>query len=186
MKVHFGGSGQGSQELYHNYIVIRDTIRELGHSITRDWLEPVVVKSTHSMENAYQKTVDAIKKSDVVILEGTFDTSSVGKQLSTALELKIPVLILTYQTARRDSSLDKFVSKESANLIKKSSYNDKSIAKILKDFFNWTDDKTKLVRFNLELERELDNYLKMKAKKNNSSKAEEIRSLIVDDMNKSN
>jgi hypothetical protein len=181
MKVHFGGSGQGSQELYQSYIAIRDTIRELGYSIARDWLEPVVVKSTPSMENAYQKTVDAIKKSDAVVLEGTYDTSSVGKQLSTALELKLPVLILTYQSAKKDSSIDKFVSKDSANLIKKSFYTDKNIRKVLKDFFSWTEDKTKLVRFNLELERDLDNYLKAKAKKNNSSKAEEIRKLIQRD-----
>lgn len=186
MKVHFGGSGQGSQELYHNYIAIRDTIRELGHSITRDWLEPVVVKSTPSMENAYQKTVDAIKKSDVVVLEGTFDTSSVGKQLSAALDLKIPVLILTYQSAKKDSSLDKFVSKDSISLIKKSSYTNKNIKKTLKDFFSWTEDKTKLVRFNLEVDRDLDNYIKTKAKRNSSSKAEEIRKLILQDMNKDN
>jgi len=131
MKVHFGGSGQGSQELYNNYIAIRDTIRELGHTITRDWLEPIVIKSTPSMENAYQKTVEAIKKSGAVVLEATFDTSSVGKQLSFALELKLPILVLTHQSIKKNSSLDKFVSKSSTNLIRKSVYTDRNIKKVL-------------------------------------------------------
>lgn len=108
-----------------------------------------------------------------------------GKQLSAALDLKIPVLILTYQSAKKDSSLDKFVSKDSASLIKKSTYTNKNINKILKEFFNWTEDKTKLVRFNLEIDRDLDNYLKAKAKSNSTSKAEEIRNLIVADMQSS-
>lgn len=184
MKVHFGGSGKGSEELYENYVQIRDTIRDLRHSIARDWLEPIVVKTTPSIEDAYQETIKAINKSDAVILEATFDTSSVGKQLSAALQQGLPVLLLSFRTLNKQSSIDKFVDKSSAKLIKRSAYDLDNLEQVLEDFFIWADDKTKLVRFNLEIERPLDNYLKEKAQKVNSSKAEEIRKLIVEDMEK--
>lgn len=48
----------------------------------------------------------------------------------------------------------------------------------------WVEENKRLVRFNLEIERELDNYLKEKAKQNKTNKSEEIRKLILEDMQK--
>lgn len=184
MKVHFGGSGKGSVDLYHSYILIRDTIRDLGHSIARDWLEDLTVKRTTSDTLRYEETLKAINKSDVVILESTYDTSSIGKQLDIALSANAPVLILNRIGAKDNSSIDKFVTSSAAKLIKQHSYNEENIKEVLQNFLDWAEDKTNIVRFNLEIERELDNYLKNKAKENHTSKSEEIRKLILNEMNK--
>ena len=139
-------------------------------------------KKTPSEAVAFQETIKAINKSDAVILEGTYDTSSVGKQLMLALNLELPVLLLYYKKLDGKSSLDKFIDKDSAKLVKRAIYDEKNLKAKLNEFLDWAGDNTKIVRFNLELERRLDNYLKDLAKRNKTSKSEEIRRLILDEL----
>lgn len=182
MKIHFGGSGIGIKKNLGNYLLIRKTLRKLGNTLTRDWLNPKVDKKTLSNEIAFQETIKAINNSNAVILEGTYDTSSVGKQLMLALNLELPVLVLYYEKTNKDSSLDNFIDKDSAKLVKRSVYTEDNLKEKLMIFLEWANKNTKLVRFNLELERRLDNYLKNKAKESKTSKSEEIRKLIIQDM----
>lgn len=185
MKVHFGGSGTGIEKIPANYLLIRRSLRKIGYSLTRDWLNPQIDKKTPSSEVAFQETVKAINNSDAVILEGTYDTSSVGKQLMLALNLELPVLILYYKKLDYSSSLDKFIDKESSKLVKRAAYSEGNLKDKLQDFMNWASKNTSIVRFNLEVERRLDNYLKSKAKRNKTSKSEEIRKLVIEDMGNS-
>lgn len=184
MKVHFGGSGRGFENLEENYFLIRDMIRTLGHSISRDWISNEIIKSTPSLKVAFRETVKAINESDAVVLEGTYDTSSVGKQLTLALNNRTPVLILYFQNIKSNPSLDKFIDSQTSKLVRKSQYTKENIKNVLKDFFDWAEENTKLVRFNLEIDRKLDNHLRKKAGKEGSSKAEVIRNLILEDMEK--
>lgn len=182
MKVHFGGSGAGIRRINLKYLLIRTALRKLGCTLARDWLKPSVSKRTLSSEVAFTETIKAINNSDAVILEGTFDTSSVGKQLMVALNLELPVLILYYKKLNGKSSLDKFIDKDSAKLVKRAVYDERNIKVKLNEFLDWAGNNTKIVRFNLELERRLDNYLKELAKRNNTSKSEEIRKLILKEL----
>jgi hypothetical protein len=182
MKVHFGGSGTGIKRINMNYLQIRMALRKLGCTLTRDWLNPSVDKKTPSREVAFRETIKAINNADAVILEGTYDTSSVGKQLMLALNLELPVLILYFQKLDGRSSLDKFIDKDSTKLVKRAVYTEKTLESKLTDFLDWAGTNTKIVRFNLELERRLDNYLKDKARRNKTSKSEEIRNLILKDL----
>ncbi len=165
-----------------NYLLIRTTLRKLGCTLTRDWLNPSIDKKTPSSEVAFRETIKAINNSDAVILEGTYDTSSVGKQLMLALNLELPVLILYYKKLDGKSSLDKFIDKDSAKLVKRAVYDERNLKFKLDEFLNWAGNNTKIIRFNLELERKLDNYLKDLAKRNKTSKSEEIRRLILDEL----
>jgi hypothetical protein len=182
MKVHFGGSGTGLKKMEVKYFLIRKALKKLGCSLTRDWLSPAVIKKTPSTEVAFRETIKAISNSDAVILEGSYDTSSVGKQLILALNLELPVLILYYKKLNEKSSLDKFIDENSVKHIKKAVYTGKTLKTKLSDFLDWAGKNTKIVRFNLELERRLDNYLKGKAQRNKTSKSQEIRNLILDDL----
>lgn len=185
MKIHFGGSSIGLKKLRSEYLAIRDSIRKLHKPIVRDWLSPENIDKKISSEEAYAETEKAIARADVVILEASFDTSSIGKQLMLALELELPVLILAYEDMNPESNLEKFLDKRDAQLVKKVNYNDGNLIKTINDFLVWAERNTKMVRFNLEIERKLDNYLKDKARTNGTSKAKEIRDLIVEDMQKS-
>lgn len=102
------------------------------------------------------------------------------------LYLQIPILLLFSEDANFNSNLDKFLDREHAQLVKKSVYNDQNLTSLVSDFVKWAKDNTKLVRFNLEIDRRLDNYLKEVAKKNGTNKAQEIRNLIKRDMDNTN
>ena len=66
--------------------------------------------------------------------------------------------------------------------MKKQKYTKRNLNKTITDFLTWVESNKSIVRFNLEVEKELDDYLKEKAKQNKTSKSEEIRKLILADI----
>jgi hypothetical protein len=180
MKVHFGGKIDGLKNRPENYRAIRQAILKLGHEITRDWIEKEMKnEETLSSQEIYDLTEKAIKEADAVILEYSDDASALGKQMLLALENEIPVLLLSTEENATDGT---FASTKHKELIHKNKYDLKNVHKIVKNFFDWVKDNSKTARFNLVLDKKLDNYLRDKAKNNNSSKAEEIRKLVIEDM----
>ncbi|MCX6727063.1 MAG: hypothetical protein NTY75_04665, partial [Candidatus Shapirobacteria bacterium] len=177
---HFGGLSDGVKNRLENYRAIRSSILDLGHEITRDWIEKELKgDESLSSQEIYDLTEKAIKEADAVVLEYSDDASALGKQMLLALENEIPVLLLSVKTNVSDGS---FVSTKHKELIHKSHYSLDNIEEVLSKFFNWVSNNSKTARFNLELDKKLDNHLREKARINNSSKAEEIRKLIIDDM----
>lgn len=187
MRIFFGGSLPRFRTNKVDYIKIRDSIISLGHVLTRDWVKEESIKSMkRSVNEMYELTEKAINNSDAVILEYSNDISAVGQQLVLALQKSIPTLLLIKDSKdTEDSPLsDYFISSKDLKHVKKSKYKNSNVKKLISNFLKWVEENKQLVRFNLELERELDEYLKLKAKKNNSSKAEEIRTLIIKDMSR--
>ncbi len=185
MKIFFGGTLPGFEKNKENYLEIRKTLLSLGHKLTRDWInEELKGKVSRKQSEMYDLTEKAIKESDTVILEYSHDIAAVGQQLVLALQRNTPVLLLVKDSNNKENSplSDYFVSSKSFKYLKKEKYKSKNLRKIISGFLKWVDENKTIIRFNLEIERELDDYLKMKALKNNSSKSEEIRNLILDDI----
>ena len=189
MKVFFGGTIPGFKVNRDNYLEIRKVILALGHKLTRDWLkEEAKGKITRAPSEMYELTEKAIKEADAIILEYSHDIGAIGQQLVLSLQRNIPVLLLVKESNNSEDSplSDYFIaSRYYKNLIKKK-YKLTSIKKAVSDFLKWVEGNKSIIRFNLEIERELDDYLKSKAKKNKSSKSEEIRKLILGDMKEGN
>lgn len=179
MKVHFGGSSQGYKNLKNTYLFIKKEILDSGHEITRDWLSPKIILETKSLKEAFRETENAIKKSEAVVLEASYDSSSLGKQMVMAHNQNLPILLLIHQNYPKSETLSQFISRD--ELIQVKTYSEKNIKKIIDDFLDWVEKSTKPARFNLELPRNLDNYLKEKAETNKTSKSEEIRKLVEKD-----
>lgn len=184
MKVHFGGSSQGYKNLKQTYLFVRGEILKSGHEIARDWLNPKIIKETKSLKIAFQETQNAIKKSEAVILEASYDSSSLGKQMIMAHNQNLPILLLIHKDYPKLETLSQFVSDD--KLMKVKTYSEQNIKTIIDEFLSWVDKNTKPARFNLELPRHLDNYLRAKAETNKTSKSEEIRKLVEKDLNATN
>jgi len=188
MKIFFGGTLPGFEKNKKNYLEIRKTILSLGHKLTRDWVnEELKGKVSRKPSEMYDLTEKAIKDSDTVILEYSHDIAAVGQQLVLSLQRNIPVLLLVNDSnSSEDSPLsDYFVSSKSFKYLRKEKYKTKSIKKIILEFLKWVEENKTIVRFNLEIERELDDYLKEKASRNKTSKSEEIRNLVLEDIKRS-
>jgi len=185
MKVFFGGSLPGYRVNKGNYSKIREVILHLGNKLTRDWIaEEQEGNSGRTLSEMYELTERAIREADAVILEYSHDISAIGQQLVLALQRQIPILLLVNDDDGAENSplSDYFISSKYYKQIRKEKYKASNIKKSISTFLKWVEENKALVRFNLELERELDDYLKEKAVRNNTSKSVEIRNLILEDM----
>lgn len=187
MKVFFGGSLPGFEDNKKNYLKIREAVLSLGHKLTRDWVdEEIKGKVTRTQGEMYELTEKAINEADAVILEYSHNIGAVGQQLVLSLQRSIPVLLLVKNGNSSENSplSDYFIGTKYYKNLKKEKYEIKTVKRLVSGFLRWVEENKSLVRFNLEIERELDDYLKEKAEKNGSSKSEEIRKLILRDMKK--
>lgn len=185
MKVFFGGTVPGFEANKENYLEIRRSIISLKYKLTRDWVnEEVKGKIIRKPSEMYELTERAIKDADVVILEYSHNISAVGQQLVLSLERGLPTLLLVKNSNNSENSPlnDYFVSSKHYKYLRKEKYRKSDLKRIISNFLKWAEENKTIIRFNLEIERELDDFLKEKAKQNNTSKSEEIRKLVIEDM----
>lgn len=188
MKVFFGGTLPRFEEKKEDYIAIRQTLLDQGCTIMRDWIqEELEGKVKTTWPQRWRLVQEALKQSDACILDCTLMDVYVGEQLAMIVEKELPLLLLVDGSVKdvSDSPLtDYFISKDHMQYIQKKIYTRDNVKTIIYDFLEWVKANRKIVRFNLEIEKNLDDYLKEKAKKHNTSKSEEIRKLVIKDMKK--
>lgn len=123
----------------------------------------------------FQKITGEIKKSDVVVVEGTYPSIGTGHYMTIALNYLKPTLVL-YQKSphgvlvgdpNRLLFLEKYNIENIDDLVKK-----------ISKFLQTAKHKTLRNRFNLMLDDEMVDYLDNQAKIENLSKADFIRQMI--------
>ena len=179
MNIFFGGSSSGLRKDQTSYILITDNINKLGGLLINDWVNKGVEGLT--AEDSYKNTFDAIKKVQGVVLEATIQTSGLGQQLEIALLNNVPVLVLTKES---ETNFGNFVNPDKKFLVTVKKYNNDNLEKLIKEFIEQIGNNYSVARFNLVINKELNIYLEDKAKTNKTSKTEEIRKLIIEDMEK--
>ncbi len=180
MIIHFGGSKQGYDEHKEDYLLIRATLLESNHKLGRDWLMKDKDKGLDSLMSENERPIIG---SDSVILDASFDAYSIGFQLALAITYQRPVLLLTRAGTPSMPKELALINKKDKKLIQSYTYSKPDeIIEIIKKFLIWTEQTSKLARFNIELDKKLDNYLKMKARINKTSKVLEIRKLVQSDL----
>lgn len=177
MNIFFGGSSSGRKKDPVGYKLVNNCLTDLEVTLINDWVNNDQDELT-AIES-YKNTYDAIKQVQGVVLEATVQTASLGQQLEIALLNNIPVLILTKD---KKTSFGKFIHPEKTKLIFVKFYSPNNLKKILENFIEFIGDNYNNVRFNLVISKELNIYLKDKAKRNKTNKTEEIRRLIIEDM----
>lgn len=183
MKVHFACSTSKLNKYKENYRTICNEIKNLGHTITRDWIEEAVgfyEQGTLEIdrEDIYQKSVESILASDVVIAEGTISSFSVGHQITLALNKNKPVLFLSYKS-KDDKSYFRngFIDGIKTPLLSAITYNNSNLKDVLEDFFNKNKHGLS-VKFNIVLTKFIDNYLDWASFTYKTNKSEYIRQVI--------
>ena len=186
MKIFFAGTLPSFEKRKNDYLEIRQTILDSGFTIARDWVkEEIEGKIKTTWHERWELVQQALSQADACILDCTLMDVFVGEQLAMIVERGMPLLLLIdgSQENTQDSPLTEyFISKDHLKYIKKEKYTKETLRQIVADFLEWVKENKRIVRFNLEIGKDLDDYLKDKANKNNSSKSEEIRKLIVENM----
>ena len=184
MVVHFiAGKSSIDKEITYFRRTI-SIIKDAGHILTRDWLNEVhkAAKGTPKINwtKIYRDNIEAIDKADIIIAEATTKSFGVGFQVALAIRSKKPVLLLVREEVDRRSML--WGIDEEA--VQTRLYNEAKLDSVVLGFLKEFDTSTKEKRFNLMLDRKMQNYLTWAAKKTGRTRSQLVRELIVSDMNK--
>lgn len=187
MKVHFACSTSELNSHKADYRLICRLIKEMGHTITRDWLEEaisiVVSNAVNSLdrEDVYNKVVASILASDVVVVEGTIASFSVGHQVTLGLSKNKPTLFLLKKksdSTKHAKGKNSFLAGLTSPLLTVAEYDESTLPDILNDFLNNNGGRP-VVKFNIVLTREIENYLDWASFNYKVNKSEFIRNLIL-------
>lgn len=182
MKVHFTASMNSLEKHYGAYSEVVDVIKNSGHQLVRDWLEEAGNKemtrtkySDIEWRKISEQTLDAVIQADIVVLDASSPSFSLGYQAAVALNHKKPLLVLfQYGTENRELIYD-----ASYSLMDTKVYKDhKDISNIVKSFIEIHDIDSKDMRFNMFLDRESYTYLNWESSKTGKTKAQIIREII--------
>jgi (2Fe-2S) ferredoxin len=185
MIVHFAASRYGIAENITHLRHVVDAIHSEGHQLARDWIESSyevqVKKGDEAVDwkEAYQDSVEAITKADVVIADTTFRSFSVGYQVATAVQMKKPTLVL-----HQEGSKDSFFASGIEVGVTYKEFNPKNVKEIIERFLKENDIQAKDMRFNFFIDRPIYNYLRWAAYRTGKTKAEILRELVTREIDK--
>ncbi len=193
MKIHFACSTSELSTYSKNYIDICDLIREAGHIITRDWINNAVStledykkgKLKIDRVEIYNKAVESILASDAVVIEGTVSSFSIGHQMTLALNKNKPTLVLISNdgSSKKNKLQNSFINGIKSPFLTIAKYSDKKDMKqILTTFLRKGVNST--IKFNIVLNKEIENYLDWASFYYKVNKSEFIRDIIIKHMNK--
>ncbi len=122
-----------------------------------------------------EQTIDSIIQADVVIIDASCSSFSLGYQAAVALSHKKPLLVLF----QKGSETRELIYDPSYSLMEMRVYSSrKDINNIVKTFIDMNDIDAKDMRFNMFLDRESYTYLNWESAKTGKTKAQIIREII--------
>ncbi len=181
MTIFFTCSTKEINKYKEYYKEIRHSILKLGHKINRDWiLESIKVHGSGGVDltpsEAYDLVLSAILTADIVIVDATVRSMSIGHQISFALSKNKPVLVLRY--AGSDGNLDDlFINNDKSSFLTIKKYTEKeNLLSIIKDYLD--NESSPKTRFNLVMNKNQNKYIEWAAFKYDKSKTDIIQEAI--------
>lgn len=147
-------------------------IKKAKHSLTENILTSTDKKNNNGLSQE-------IKKADALVVEATESNFELGRFITLALQQHKPVLMLQKETMSAPLLLG------SSRLVSLETYNPKDkvkMSQILLSFFKTVAKQRLLYRFNFMMSREMNGFLMTRAQEHGMSKADYIRTLILQDM----
>lgn len=185
MKVHFITSRESLENDVETLRKIIKQVQDAGHTLASDWID-IALDRMHSdssdanWREIYRTNLENIAETDVVIAEVSYENFGVGYQVAAAVQQKKPVLLLRHTSASKNA----FVTGVEDGWVKHEEYDENSLDKIIKSFLEENDISTKDMRFNFFIDRPIYNYLRWSSLKTGKTKAEILRELVQQEIDK--
>lgn len=182
MKVFFTCSTSKFNEYQDLYLTINQEIKNQGHNLVSDWITEFgkgsAQKNKEEENKAYEKIISLISESDVVIVEGTVGSLSIGHIITLATQRDKPVLLLSYLPEKHEKFfINEFTESNKPSLVMKVEYEKANLSHILDNFFSLYKDGGKF-RFNLLLDSDVREYLNWASDNYDKTKSAIIRDLV--------
>lgn len=186
MKVYFNATITSDPNLRGMYKNIRDILTKEGHQILEygpdayNNPEELAQRSDDEIKDSYNQLNKYLKSCDVLIAEISQPSSGLGYEISQAVTLKKPVLILKYDKAQFEPLST--IQGSKSNFIKYKTYNERTLEGLVKSFLSDAKDLVD-TKFILIIPPEIDRYLEWNARERGKAKAEVTREAIERSMN---
>lgn len=183
MRIYFTASLHGKKEFGDNYKKIVETMAKLGHKVFSEHIvnfeKPSLGNlSKEEAKKNYGKILGEIKKGDVVVAEVSTQSLSVGHELTEAISLNKPVVIM-YTGDNRPGLLFGSTYDKLQMCEYKSENLEVKVREALEEATKHTD-----VRFNFFVSPKILNYLDWVAQKRMIPRSVFLRNLIEKEMKK--
>ena len=186
MRVHFITSRPTLEKDIETLRTAVSIIKNAGHTLASEWIEEAYARQTVPKQpradwsNIFKINIGDIAQSDVVVAETSDESFAVGYQIAVAIQQKKPILLLRHDMADKNA----FVTGVEDGWVNHAEYSEGSLKSILEKFLSDNDIKSKDMRFNFFIDRKIYNYLRWAAFKTGKTKAEILRDLVQNEIDK--
>lgn len=183
MKIYFTCSTAEFRRYRANYWAIRNYLVDKGHILTRDWLAEadsrLKAKQTEleDIREIYKACVQAIREAELVIIDDTVSNFSTGHQITLALQLRKPTLVL-WQGGKRRQFKHMFIHGIESDLLEVREYDKTTFPKTIQAFINKYEDTNERNRFHLILNGVERNYVDWAQYARGKSRTKVIRAAL--------
>ena len=185
MLVHFVGSRYEISKNIDHLRQLVEIIKREGHVLADDWVDEALAHQSEKefkdtdWSLLYKDSVEAISRADAVIAETSTPSFSVGYQVALAVNMKKPILVLNREGVEKSF----FASGIEAGIDYRK-YTNSDVDTTVTEFLKNNDIGTKDMRFNFFIDRPIYNYLRWAALKTGKTKAEILRELVKNEIEK--
>lgn len=187
MLVHLVGSRYEIAKNIEHLRRLVAVIQREGHTLADDWVDETYRSQQVEGKDfkdtdwsvLYQDSVEAISRADVVVAETSTPSFSVGYQVALAVSMKKPILVLNREGVEKSF----FASGIEAGIDYKK-YTPDDVEETVVTFLKDNDITVKDMRFNFFIDRTIYNYLRWSALKTGKTKAEVLRELVKNEIEK--
>lgn len=156
MKIYFTASTAEFKKYRDDYFYIRNFLVKNEHILTRDYLpetEQKILageKDITDIKKIYKACITAIKEADLVIIEDTVSNFSTGHQITIALQLKKPTLVL-WQGQKYRTFKQMFIHGIDSDVLEIAEYTKNNLEEIIQEFITKYENISEKNRFHLVL-----------------------------------
>jgi hypothetical protein len=187
-QVHVTGSARRLDQDLPFFQAIVDAVYDSHAVVFHNWLDAASTRNVKDLnddadwETILSDSLEAIKKTDLVIVEASQLSFSQGLQTYTAAQYKKPTLVVS-----RTPIADRFISGIGNKFITIKQYSDEADLKtIVKKFIKENVILEKDLRFNMVLDRPIYKYLRDTSYETGKNKSQIVRTLLENDIEKRN
>jgi hypothetical protein len=185
MIIHLTGSAHNIEKDISFYRRIIKVIHENDGILARDWIETTYLQRDKKVKSdelgaVTEGDLEAIGRSDIVIIDVSHHVFSQGFQAAIAINQKKPLLLISRTPIKKHA-----ISGYKSKLLTTAEYKtEEDLDVIIKQFIVDNTIATKDLRFNMFIDRPIYNYLRSVSYESGKNKSEIIRELIEREIKK--
>ncbi len=177
MNIYLAFPSKFNKRMGQFFQIIVGLIKQSGHKISLElpWFEKTKGIRNGNIKDFFEKDLDSIDSSDVIIADITLPSSGVGYQIAYAVSQKKPVLCIYHKAMTK--GISKLIRSISSDMVELVAYEESDLEKIISSYLDRVNVYN-LSKFNFLISPKIRNYLTWVEQHKHQSKSQFLRNAI--------